>query len=66
MLAKIINVVIILLLIVGIGVWIYETFEDEALIEDKMERIEVYQAEATAASETITNKDMVETILACI
>jgi hypothetical protein len=66
LLAKIINVVIILLLIVGVGVWIFDAFKKEALIEDKVERIEVYQAGASAASQTITDKDKVETILECM
>jgi hypothetical protein len=66
LLTKIINVVIVLLLIVGVGVWMYDAFKKEALIKDKIERIEVHQAEASAASQTITDKDTVETILECM
>ncbi|WP_077305172.1 hypothetical protein [Terribacillus halophilus] len=69
MLAKVINVVIVLLVLVGIGVWILSAlkpFQNEALIEDKIDRIEVYQAGASAASQTITDKDMIEDILECM
>ncbi|SNZ15326.1 hypothetical protein SAMN05421503_2605 [Terribacillus aidingensis] len=63
---QIINVVIVLLLIVGVGVWMFNTFQQEALIEDKIERIEVYRTGASAAFQTITDKDKVENILECM
>lgn len=69
MLAKAINFVIILLLIVGVSIWIlgaFKPFQQEAIIEDEIERIEVYEAGASAASQTITDKEMVENILECM
>ncbi|QXE02250.1 hypothetical protein [Terribacillus sp. DMT04] len=66
MLAKLIKIVIVLLLIVGVGIWIFDAFKYEALIEDKIKRIEVYPAGASSASQTITNKDTVENILECM
>ena len=69
MLAKTISFVVIFLLITGIVVWIlaaFEPFKQEAFIEDTIKKIEVYDAEATEVSETITDSDRVENILECI
>lgn len=69
MFAKTINFIVIFLLITGIVVWIlaaFEPFKQEAFIEDTIKKIEVYDAQATEVSETITDIDRIENILECI
>ncbi|MGG1593899.1 hypothetical protein [Terribacillus saccharophilus] len=69
MLAKTISFIVIFLLVIGVAVWIFaafEPFKQEAFIEDTIEKIEVYDAEATEPSETITEKGQVESIVTCI
>ncbi|MEC0304046.1 hypothetical protein [Terribacillus saccharophilus] len=69
MFAKTINFIVIFLLITGIVVWIlaaFEPFKQEAFIEDTIKKIEVYDAQATEVSETITDIDRVKNILECI
>ncbi|SDC89782.1 hypothetical protein SAMN05421663_10517 [Terribacillus halophilus] len=66
MLAKTICFIIIFLLITGVVVWILASFNQEAIIEDKINRIEVYDADAAEPSATITDKNQVEDILECI
>lgn len=69
MLARTISLLVSFLLLTGVTVWIFaafEPFKQETFIEDTIEKIEVYEAEAAEPSETITDKKQIENILECI
>lgn len=69
LLSKTVSFVVFFLLVIGIAVWIFtvfEPFKQEAFIDDTIEKIEVYDAEATEPSETITDKGQVENIMKCM
>ncbi|PAD37764.1 hypothetical protein [Terribacillus sp. 7520-G] len=66
MIAKTISFIVICLLITGVVVWTFAAFDEKTVIKDKIERIEVYKAEAAEPSETITDKGYIEGLLKCI
>ncbi|PAD21471.1 hypothetical protein [Terribacillus saccharophilus] len=69
MLSKTISFLIVFLLIIGVIVWIlaaFEPFQKEAFIEEKIERIEVYDAKSTDPSTTITDQVQIKEIVECI